>query len=278
VIDTVKKRRLDLPSLAVLPAGVALVLLAQRLEGGAIHSLLQGPAALIVFGGTLAALLISYSPREVRRAIAAAARTFVRVEADSKQLTAALVGYAVRLQRRGLLSLDAEVDGIEDPFLRGGLSLVVDGVPMGQLRDVLAAGRAASAADDEAPARVFEAAAGYAPTLGILGAVLGLIQVMEHLNQPGALGSGIAVAFVSTVYGVGAANLLFLPLAGRVRERAAAADRRRELITEGLFALHQRMNPRVVAQRLRAFADDAPRAEEMAARSSVNKAAREVPA
>jgi chemotaxis protein MotA len=158
------------------------------------------------------------------------------------------------------------------------MTLVVDGASLSSLKDVLAAGRAAAEADDEGPARVFEAAAGYAPTLGILGAVLGLIQVMEHLTQPGALGSGIAVAFVSTVYGVAAANLLFLPLAGRLRERAIAEDRRRELIVEGVIALQQRMNPRLVAQRLRGFSDDVPRVDEIASRVLVNKVAGEATA
>jgi chemotaxis protein MotA len=262
---TSSARKLDLSSIAVLPAGIAVVLLAQALEGGMVRSLLQGPAALIVFGGTFAALLVSYSPREVRRAIRAASRTFFRRDDDTRAISAKLVGYAIRSHRQGLLALDAELDTIEDPFLRTGLTLVVDGVEVEQLKEVLSVARAASEAEEDAPARVFEAAAGYAPTLGILGAVLGLIQVMERLSQPGALGSGIAVAFVATVYGVGSANLIFLPIAGRLRERAVAADRRRELICEGLFALHQRVNPRLVAQRLRVFDDELPRVDEIAA-------------
>jgi chemotaxis protein MotA len=267
VIDRLRALNLDKGSLAVLPLGVAIVLCAQMLEGGTIRSLLQGPAALIVFGGTFAALLISYSPADVRRACRAAARTFVKSNDDAAGMTSRLVGYAIRTQKRGLLALDDEVESITEPFLRAGLSLVVDGASMAHLKEVLAAGRLAAEADEDAPARVFEAAAGYAPTLGILGAVLGLIQVMDHLSQPGALGSGIAVAFVSTVYGVGAANLLFLPLAARLRERAEAAARRRELISEGLFALQQRMHPRLVIERLRGFSAEAPRLDAIAART-----------
>jgi chemotaxis protein MotA len=125
---------------------------------------------------------------------------------------------------------------------------------------------------DDAPARVFEAAAGYAPTLGILGAVLGLIHVMERLAQPGSLGAGIAVAFVATIYGVGSANLLFLPIAGRLRERAIANAQRRELTIEALVCMHQRVSPRLIAQRLRAFSNDAPRVDEIAARLSSGQA------
>ena len=111
-----------------------------------------------------------------------------------------LVGIAGRAHRRGLMSLEAELDGIDHPLLRDGLTLIVDGASIETLRDIVAAERRARDADEEAPARVFEAAAGYAPTLGILGAVLGLIEVMKHLSEPSALGSGIAVAFVATVF------------------------------------------------------------------------------
>lgn len=149
------------------------------------------------------------------------------------------------------MSLEAEIDEIDHPLLRDGLALIVDGTSIEILRDMVATERRARDADEELPARVFEAAAGYAPTLGILGAVLGLIEVMHHLSEPAALGSGIAVAFVATVYGVGGANLLFLPLAGRLRERAAAASRRRDLVAEALFAIHARTNPRLVAHKLR---------------------------
>jgi chemotaxis protein MotA len=166
-------------------------------------------------------------------------------------LAARLVALAGRAHRKGLMSLESDLSSIEDHFLRDGLTLIVDGIALEGLRDVVAMERRARDADEEAPARVFEAAAGYAPTLGILGAVLGLIQVMQHLSEPGALGAGIAVAFVATVYGVGSANLLFLPIAGRMRERAANASRRRDLIAEALFAIHARMNPRLVAQKLK---------------------------
>jgi chemotaxis protein MotA len=258
--------RIDIASLIVLPAGVAIVFLAQRLEGGAARSLVQGPAALIVFGGTFAALFVSYSPVEVFRAIREAARTYLAPERDTAALTATLVGYAIRAHRKGILSLEPEVENIQDPFLRHGLGLVVDGVALEELKEMLALERNARATTEDAPARIFDAAAGYAPTLGILGAVLGLIHVMERLSQPGALGSGIAVAFVATIYGVGSANLFFLPIAARLRERSMAAALRRELTGEALYCIHQRISPRLIAQRLRAFSSDAPRVDEIAAR------------
>jgi chemotaxis protein MotA len=229
------------------------VVIAQLLEGGSPQSLLQAAAALIVFGGTAAAVLVSYSPQEVLRALRIVVDTFRVPDTTTDTLAQRLVAISSQAHRRGLMALENELTTIDDPFLAGGLGLVIDGVAIEALRDITSTERRARDDDDEAPARVFEAAAGYAPTLGILGAVIGLIQVMQHLSEPGALGSGIAVAFVATVYGVGSANLLFLPLAGRLRERAHTASRRRDLIAEALFAIHARMNPRLVAQKLKAL-------------------------
>jgi len=248
-----QKVRLDTASILMLPLGIVIVLGAQMLEGGAPQSLLQAAAALIVFGGTAAAVLVSYSPHEVLRAVYTVAETFKVVDTSTDKLANRLVAIAGQAHRKGLMTLENELSAIEDPFLANGLALVIDGVAIESLRDITATERRARDADEEAPARVFEAAAGYAPTLGILGAVIGLIQVMQHLSEPGALGSGIAVAFVATVYGVGSANLIFLPLAGRLRERAHTASRRRDLIAEALFAIHARMNPRLVAQKLKAL-------------------------
>jgi chemotaxis protein MotA len=248
-----RKQRFDIGSILMVPLGIAVVVGAQLLEGGAPQSLLQGAAALIVFGGTMAAVLVSYSPQEVLSAIRRVVETFKVVDTTTDRLTQRLVAIAGQAHRKGVMTLENELSAIDDPFLANGLALVIDGVAIEALRDITATERRAREADEEAPARVFEAAAGYAPTLGILGAVIGLIQVMQHLSDPGALGSGIAVAFVATVYGVGSANLIFLPLAGRLRERAHAESRRRDLIAEALFAIHERMNPRLVAQKLRAL-------------------------
>jgi chemotaxis protein MotA len=257
--------RLDILSIALAPLGILVVLLAQFLDGSPFGALLQGSSALVVGGGTLAAILISYTPVEIARALRAAGKTFLAPADDVDILAAQLVTLSIRAHRKGLPALEPDIDDIHDPFLREGLALVVDGTAGQLLNEMLTLENSSREAEDEAPARIFEAAAGYAPTMGILGAVLGLMRVMEHLSAPGALGSGIALAFVATVYGVGGANLVLLPIAGRLRERAAVQARRRELMIQGLQGLQQRLNPRLLAHKLRAFSSRVPRIDELTA-------------
>ncbi len=246
----------DVASLIMAPLGMVVLVLAQRASGLTVQSLVHLPAALVVFGGTLGAVLISYSPRDIADACVAAWRAFRVVDDDIDALATMLVTMSVRAHRHGLMAIEADVETLGDPFLRHGLTLAVDQTETAVVEEYLAVERLAREVAEDAPARVFEAAAGYAPTLGILGAVLGLIRVMQDLGSPAMLGAGIAGAFVATAYGVGAANLILLPLAGRLRERAAQAARRRELISQGVCAIHKRTNPRLVAQGLRARAGD----------------------
>jgi len=253
-------------SAAAIVMGFVIVIGAQALDGGAVRSLFQARAALIVFGGTLAATLISYSPRAILEAVRAAARTFARDDDSLDTLSAQLVSWSIRAHRRGLLALEPDLETVRDPFLRNGLMLAIDGASSEMLRDVLTVERLAQEGRDDVPVRIFEAAAGYAPTLGILGAVLGLIRVMENLSAPNVLGSGIAMAFVATVYGVGFANLALLPIAGRLRERSAWMSRRSDLVIEALVDVQRRSNPRLVVQKTRGFASSVPRVDEIARR------------
>lgn len=253
-------RRYDVLSLAGLPLALALVLLGHALEDGHLGSLLQGAAAVIVFGGTLGAVLLSFSMRDVREAWTSLRHVFVDDLEPPASLLDAMGGLAIKARKAGILSLEDELDGIADPFLRRGLRLAVDGTNPTTLRHMLEAENDAHAEREEAPARVYEAAGGYAPTVGILGAVLGLINVMENLAEPSKLGAGIAVAFVATVYGVGSANLILLPIAAKLRARASRRARRRDLITEGVLAIQEGQNPRLIDQKLRGLlaAEDPP--------------------
>ncbi len=260
-----RRRRLDLLSIAVAPLGIAVVLIAQWIDGSAFGALLHGSSALVVFGGTLGAVLISYTPTEIARAGKAAFQAFFTQGDDMDALAGTIVSLSIRGHRRGLPALEQELDAeaVSDPLLSEGLSLIVDGASLESLDEVLALDKSSREAEEDLPVRVFEAAAGYAPTMGILGAVLGLMRVMEHLSAPNMLGSGIALAFVATVYGVGLANLVLLPIAGRLRERSAVDARRREMIVHGLHALRERTHPRLVAQRLRVFSVKVPRIDEL---------------
>jgi chemotaxis protein MotA len=236
---------MKLLSMAAVPLACGVVVAAHIVGGGSARALAHGAAALIVLGGTAAATLVSHSAADIARAARAALRSFVYDETPLDKLTASLVGWAMRAHRQGVLSLDAEVEQIDDPYLRHAMSLAVDGIDVAVLRDVLAAESRAREAQDDSPVRVFETAAGYAPTFGMLGAVLGLMQVMSAFDQPGRLGAGIATAFVATVYGLALANGLLLPLAGRLRERLLSGVRRRELILEAVVGLRQRTHPRL---------------------------------
>lgn len=259
-------RRIDVGSLLAIPLATAVVVLGQLADGGALGSLLNLAAALVVLGGTVCATLVSYSPGEVIRACRVAARTFTDRGDTIRELSAELVAFAIRVHRRGIHTIEEDAETVRDPFLRKGLLLAVDGVSVEGVREILHLERRAGESEDDRPARIFEAAAGYAPTLGILGAVLGLINVMQYVERPGALGAGIAVAFVSTIYGVGLANLFLLPIAGRLRERAAENSRRREMIIEALVSMQQRTNPRLVVQKIRGLGAEVPALDEILAR------------
>lgn len=244
-------RRLELATALGLPAALGLVLLAQWVEGAPVRALWQPTAAMVVFGGTLAAVLVSYPAGLIRRTLRAVKESlFVRQE-PTGTLLADILNYSQIARRKGVIALEAVVDEPEDSFLRMALGIAVDGTSAKVARQILEVESDGRLQHDEAPADVLETAAGYAPTLGILGAVLGLIHVMQSLSDPSKLGTGIAVAFVATVYGVASANLLLLPLATRLRGSARQSATTREVIIEGMVAVLEGLNPRVIEQKLR---------------------------
>jgi chemotaxis protein MotA len=256
----VKTKRLDLTSALGVPVGLGFVLLGQVLEGGTLQSLLQATAAVIVFGGTFGAVLLSSSLEDVKNAWKHLASVFYDDETPADEVVQVMTRLATKARRDGIMSLEDEVDEIGDPFMRRGLMLAVDGTNPSTLRAMLEAESLSRDDLDESPARVYESAGGYAPTIGILGAVLGLIHVMENLSDPNKLGSGIAVAFVATVYGVGSANLIFLPIAAKLRSKAVRKAKRRELILEGILAIQEGLNPRLIDQKLRGLLGSDPAA------------------
>ena len=194
--------------IAIALTGVGVGLL---MDGGKLAQVLQPTAALIVFGGTLGAVMVQFPLRIVIQAFVQLKDVFFASEPEPDSLVQNLLRYAYKARREGILSLDAELAKIQDRFLRESLMLAIDGVNATDLRKMMELQLDYEGETQDRIPRVFDAAGGFAPTIGIIGAVLGLIQVMQHLQDIDQVGRGIAVAFVATIYGVGSANLLFLP-------------------------------------------------------------------
>lgn len=242
--------RIDKSTLAgtfVALAGIAVGLL---IEGGKLTQVLQPTAALIVFGGTLGAVMVQFPLSVVLRAFVDLKNVFFGSEPEPDALIQNLLRYAYKARKEGLLSLDGELNKIQDPFLKESLMLAIDGTNVEDLRRMMELQLDFRAEKEERVPKVFEAAAGFSPTIGILGAVLGLIQVMQHLQDINEVGKGIAVAFVATIYGVGAANLLFLPWAGKLKLRLRERQVVQEMTLEAVLSIMIGMNPRALELQL----------------------------
>jgi chemotaxis protein MotA len=229
------------------------ILLGLALEGGQIGQIVQPTAALIVFGGTLGAVMIQYPLSIVLAAFAALTQVFFERGEDPRIVVKEMVVYAQKARREGIVSLDNQVDTIQEPFLKKSLMLAVDGTEPAELRSIMQVELDNRAERDEDMPKVFESAGGFSPTIGIIGAVLGLIQVMQHLDNISEVGRGIAVAFVATIYGVGAANLFLLPVSGKLKIRCREAQLRNEIILEGVISILEGMNPRMLETKLMSF-------------------------
>lgn len=253
IVKTNAKRGIDLAMFGELLVGVSCVLAGQALEGGTLASVWQPTAALIVFGGALGATLVSFSRAEMAHAGAAVRAVFLRKADDTRSTADTLVRCARIARAHGVIALEELAERLPDPLFRKALRLAVDGTDEAHLRQIIEIDIANEEDHDGVPARVFETLGGYAPTFGILGAVIGLIHVMENLAEPARLGTGIATAFVATVYGVGAANLVFLPIAAKLRQRTAAAALRHEMVLEGVIAIREGLSPRLVEEKLQTY-------------------------
>ncbi len=226
------------------------------MEGGNLGQILQPTAALIVFGGTLGAVLLQFPLSTVVSAFRSLAHVFGAPRKHNNELIALLLSFANKARRNGVVSLDADLNTIQDPFLKRSLMLAVDGTEPTELRNIMRVSLDSVIESEERLPMVFESAGGFSPTIGILGAVLGLIQVMQHLDNMQEVGRGIAVAFVATIYGVGIANLFFLPFAGKMRIRIRESQQRREMMLEGVISILEGMNPRMLEVKLAGFLNE----------------------
>ena len=248
---------MDKASLSGIVLALGGILAGLLLEGGNLRQILQPTAAMIVFGGTMGAVMLQFPMPVLLHAIRRLGSVFVSPKATPQLTVRRLVQYAQKARREGIVSLDADLADIEDPFLKKSLMLAVDGTEPDELRKIMELELDNQAEYEEQVPQVFEAAGGFSPTIGIIGAVLGLIQVMQHLDKIDEVGRGIAVAFVATIYGVGSANLLYLPVSGKMKLRIREEQITREMTLEGVASILEGMNPRMLETKLLGFLVDA---------------------
>ena len=223
------------------------------LEGGHVSSLVQPTAFLIVIGGTLGAVMLQSPLPVFLSGLRMVKWVFTPPAVATEELIQRVLAWSQIARREGLLALEAQLPGLTDPYHRRGLQMLVDGAEPGSLRGVLEVQIDAYETKLKSAARIWESAGGYSPTIGILGAVMGLIHVMENLTEPAKLGAGIAVAFVATIYGVGLANLVFLPVAKKLLATVSHLVMLREMYLDGLVGIANGDNPRIIEGRMRGY-------------------------
>jgi chemotaxis protein MotA len=245
--------KLDFATVAGILIALAGIVGGLLLEKGDIADIAQSTAAMIVLGGTCGAVLVTTPMPVALRALRSLRAIFFEETGGAAEVVAKLIYFSGEARKHGIVSLEQAASAISDPFLRKAMSLAVDGADLQDLRRMMEVDIGVMEQNGEAEARVWEAAGSYAPTIGIIGAVLGLIQVMKHLEDIRVVGHGIAVAFVATVYGVGSANIFFLPIAAKLRARMRDAVLIREMVLEGVSGIAQGLNPTLIRIKLESF-------------------------
>jgi chemotaxis protein MotA len=246
-------RRVDRSTLFGILLAVAGVAAALVLDGGSLKQILQPTAALIVILGTLGAVMIQFPAETLIDTVKSLPHVLFDRGPQSKAAMEELIGYCVQVRRHGMLRLDAHLEEIEDRFLRRAFTYAVDNVQTAAMRESMELEMDMADERENGVVKVLEAAGGFAPTLGIIGAVLGLIQVMQRMDNVGEIGKGIAVAFVSTLYGLGFANLLLLPLAGKMRIRMRERQLVREMMVEAVSSIMDGIGPRGLREKLEGY-------------------------
>ncbi len=244
---------MDILSIVGLILAVVAIVFGAVLKGAGLHALLSSAAFMIVMVGTIAAICVQTPLRVMKRALAMMPWLFKPPQSRQLELIRKICDWSMVSRRQGLLGLEPQVKLEHDTFLRRGLQLVVDGNEPEVIRSTMETESHARETADLRAARVFEGMGVYSPTLGIIGAVLGLMAVMQNLADPSMLGHGIAAAFTATVYGIGLANLFFLPMANKLKVAVQTQAHVREMLLEGLIAIAQGENPRSIENRLQGF-------------------------
>jgi chemotaxis protein MotA len=244
---------MDLATIIGLVMGFGAIFGGAALEGVHMKALIQPTAAMIVLGGTFGATFISFPLPAIIKAFKDVKIAFLPNKVDHEGVVKDIINYATKARRNGLISLEQEAQAVRDPFVKKGISLVVDGIDPQKLRETLEADIMAYEDHTKHSIEFYESAGGYAPTIGIIGAVLGLIHVMGNLSDTSKLGGGIAVAFVATIYGLMVANIICIPISSKLKIRMKEEILRRVMILEGLIAIQNGENPHFIEQKLKAF-------------------------
>jgi chemotaxis protein MotA len=253
---------MDLATILGIVLAIGSILGGQALEGGHMGSIMQGTAFLIVMGGTFGACIMQYPLPVVIEAQKMLMMVFFDKKSDLKGTITQIVELSNISRKQGLLALEGKIKDIPDPFFAKGVQLVVDGMEAKVIMGILEVEVDHEEESANTAAKFWEAAGGYAPTVGILGAVMGLIHVMENLSDPSKLGGGIAVAFVATIYGVGAANLFFLPFATKIKLKIKKEALGKNVIIQGLIGIAQGENPRQLQEKLEGYLPHSERSTE----------------
>lgn len=244
---------MDIATIIGLVLGFGAVIGGQVLEGGHLSAILQPTAALIVLGGTCGATFVSFPLGSLLQALKSMRKALFPPKASHEAIIRDMIGYAAKARKNGLISLEQEAQNIKDTFTKKGVTLVVDGIDPQKLRETMEIELNAFEEHAKVSAEVFEAAGGFAPTIGIIGAVLGLIHVMSNLSDSANLGKGIAVAFVATIYGLMTANIICIPVSTKLKQRIKEELLLKEMVIEGLIAIQNGENPHFIEQRLRSY-------------------------
>ena len=247
---------MDIASIGGIALAIIGILAGMMIEGGSIAQITQPTAAMIVIGGTVGAVMLQFPMNIFLAAIKAIGKVFLHKGSNGEATLAQLVAFANKARKSGIISLDADLASITDPFLKQALMLAIDGTEPSEVRKIMQLELDNKSEIEEKVPAVFEAAGGYSPTVGIIGAVLGLIQVMKNLSNIDEVGRGIAVAFVATIYGVAMANLICLPAAGKLKFRHREEQMIKEMMLEGVISILEGMNPRMMETKLRTYLFD----------------------
>lgn len=247
---------MDLASIVGTLVGLLAVFGGAVLEGLHIGEILQGTAAIIVFGGTFGAMLVSFPVNDIKKAFSMIGVIYKNVDLDVRPAIDEIIRIATIARKEGVLAVEGQRESITNPLFKKCIKYVIDGFEPNTVKEIIDTEIFLAFEEEEAAGKVFEGAGGYAPTIGIIGAVLGLIHVMGNLNDPSKLGGGIAVAFVATIYGVGAANLVLIPWGTKLKRKAHQRMMTKEVVKLGVVGIQEGLNPHFLQEKLEVFVEE----------------------